>query len=120
MNQLVMFLEEHHGTQGRLYEFTRVEVIMEETGWSREDILHMATEADAAGELVATFSFKGNKWKVEAVAEDLMTRARDSKIEVPLIRYGKRQRIETLINEEALLLAKYLRNEIIYWDPRIK
>ncbi len=73
MNQLVNFLEEHHGTQGRLYEFTRVEAIMEETGWSRDDVLRMALEADDAGELVATFSFKGNKWKVEAVAEDLMT-----------------------------------------------
>jgi CRISPR-associated protein Cas1 len=30
----------------------------------------------------------------------------DTKIELPLIRYGKRQRIETLINEEAHLLAK--------------
>jgi len=33
----------------------------------------MVLEADDAGELVAIFSFKGNKWKVEAVAEDLMT-----------------------------------------------
>ncbi len=32
----------------------------------------MVLEADDVGELVATFSFKGNKWKVEAVAEDLM------------------------------------------------
>jgi hypothetical protein len=30
----------------------------------------------------------------------------DTIIELPLIRYGKRQRIETLINEEAHLLAK--------------
>jgi len=29
------------------------------------------------------------------------------KVDIPLIRRGKRQRIETLINEEALLLAKY-------------
>ena len=36
----------------------------------------------------------------------------ESKIEIPLIRHGKKQRIETLINEEALLLAKYLRGEI--------
>jgi len=28
----------------------------------------------------------------------------ESKVEIPLIRHGKRQRIETLINEEALLL----------------
>ena len=43
----------------------------------------------------------------------------DTKIEVPLIRYGKRQRIETLINEETLLLAKYLRKENDEWIPRI-
>ena len=34
-----------------------------------------------------------------------------SKVGIPLIRHGKRQRIETLVNEEALLLAKYLRDE---------
>jgi len=45
----------------------------------------------------------------------------ESKVEVPLIRHGKRQRIKTLINEEALLLAKYLRSKSdqIYWTPRI-
>ena len=43
----------------------------------------------------------------------------DTKIELPLIRYGKRQRIETLINEEALLLAKYIRNEKEAWILRI-
>jgi len=35
----------------------------------------------------------------------------ESKVEIPRIRAGKRQTIETLINEEALLLAKFLRNE---------
>jgi hypothetical protein len=34
-----------------------------------------------------------------------------SKIEGPLIRHGKRQKLETPINEEALLLAKFLRDE---------
>jgi hypothetical protein len=32
---------------------------------------------------------------------------------------GKKQEIETLINEEALLLAKYLRNERETWKPRL-
>jgi hypothetical protein len=41
-----------------------------------------------------------------------------SKVEVPLIRHGKRQKLETLINEEALLLAKYVRNENNTWTPR--
>ena len=41
----------------------------------------------------------------------------ESKVEIPLIRHGKRQRIETLINEEALLLARYLRGELETWVP---
>jgi hypothetical protein len=32
---------------------------------------------------------------------------------------GEQQEIETLINEEALLLAKYLRHEKKEWTPRI-
>jgi len=43
----------------------------------------------------------------------------ESKIEIPLIRHGLKQKLETLINEEALLLAKYLRSKKIYWTPRI-
>jgi hypothetical protein len=35
------------------------------------------------------------------------------------IRIGKRQTIETLINEEALFLAKFLRDERKVWTPRI-
>lgn len=41
------------------------------------------------------------------------------RVEIPLLRYGRRQAIETLINEEALLLAKYLRDEKTDWTPRI-
>jgi len=43
----------------------------------------------------------------------------ESKVEIPRIKIGKRQKIETLINEEALLLAKYLRDEKKSWVPRI-
>jgi len=43
----------------------------------------------------------------------------DTKVDIPLMRQGKRQRIETLINMEALLLAKYLRDERKNWIPRI-
>lgn len=38
----------------------------------------------------------------------------ESKVESTLIIHGQRQRSETLINEEALLLAKYLRGERAY------
>ena len=43
----------------------------------------------------------------------------EKKIDIHLIRYVKRQRVETLINEEALLLAKYLRDENYNWIPRV-
>ena len=43
----------------------------------------------------------------------------ESKVEIPPIRHGKRQRIETLITEESLLLAKFLRDEREIWSPRI-
>jgi len=41
------------------------------------------------------------------------------KVDVPRIRVGKKQEIETLINEEAYLLAKYVRGERKNWKPRI-
>jgi hypothetical protein len=40
-------------------------------------------------------------------------------VEVPRIRVGKKQEIETLINEEAMLLGMYFRNERKDWIPRI-
>jgi hypothetical protein len=35
------------------------------------------------------------------------------------IKYGNKQTLDTLISEEALLLAKFLRNERKEWKPRI-
>jgi CRISPR-associated protein Cas1 len=43
----------------------------------------------------------------------------ETTVEVPRIRIGRRQTIETLINEEVLLLAKFLRDERKTWIPRI-
>jgi hypothetical protein len=42
-----------------------------------------------------------------------------SVVEVPRIKMGKRQEIESLINEEAFLLARYLIGEKPHWTPRI-
>jgi hypothetical protein len=42
-----------------------------------------------------------------------------SRVDIPLIRHCTIQRIETLINEEALLLVKYLRDERNIWIPMI-
>ena len=42
----------------------------------------------------------------------------ESYVEIPRIKVGRKQTIETLINEEALLLAKFLRYEQKSWTPR--
>ena len=42
-----------------------------------------------------------------------------SKVSIPRIKVGAQQEIETLINEEALLFAKYLRGERPNWIPRV-
>jgi len=43
----------------------------------------------------------------------------ESKVSIPRITGGKRQEIETLIIEEAMLLAMYLRDEKKTWIPRV-
>ena len=40
-------------------------------------------------------------------------------VDIPRINVGKKQTVETLVNEEALLFAKYLRNEKEKWTPRV-
>ena len=40
-------------------------------------------------------------------------------VEIPRIMRGEKQEFETIINEEAFLFAKYLRNERQSWNPRI-
>lgn len=50
---------------------------------------------------------------------DSLDRYFDSRVDLPRIRKGSKQKIETLINEEALLFAKYLRDEKPTWNPRI-
>lgn len=43
----------------------------------------------------------------------------ETRVSIPRIRRGEHQEIETLIGEEALLFAKYLRGEKPTWRPRI-
>jgi hypothetical protein len=42
----------------------------------------------------------------------------ETEIDIPKIKHGKKQTVETLINEEVLLFAKYLRGERKDWKPR--
>ena len=58
----------------------------------------------------------------ESLANDFIKKLNayfESTVEIPRIKVGKRQKLETLIDEEALLLAKYLRDERKSWTPRI-
>jgi CRISPR-associated protein Cas1 len=43
----------------------------------------------------------------------------ETKVSIARIRRGRKQELETLINEEALSFASYLRNERQSWNPRI-
>lgn len=57
----------------------------------------------------------------KVLAKDMMKKLNsflESTIEIPRVKHGNKQSIETLINEEALLLAKFLRNEKRDWNPR--
>ncbi len=57
----------------------------------------------------------------ESRTSDLMKKINgysEGKVEVPRIKHGKTQTLDTLINEEALLFARYLRKEKERWNPR--
>jgi CRISPR-associated protein Cas1 len=56
-------------------------------------------------------------YKTNGLTEDLFLFF-DRMVDVPRIRHGNRQSIDTLISEEALLFAKFLRNERKEWQPR--
>ncbi len=43
----------------------------------------------------------------------------EKRVEIPRIKHGKGQTFDTLITEEALLVAKFLRNERKTWSPRL-
>jgi CRISPR-associated endonuclease Cas1 len=58
------------------------------------------------------------EYETDSLAEDLSAFF-DRMVDVERIKVGKRQTVDTLINEEALLFAKYLRNERKDWIPRL-
>ena len=57
------------------------------------------------------------EYETDSLAEDLNAFF-DRMVDVERIKVGKRQTIDTLISEEALLFAKYLRHERDSWSPR--
>jgi hypothetical protein len=58
------------------------------------------------------------KFETDSLADGLNNLFK-RKVEIPRIKHGKRQTLDTLINEESLLLAKFLRKERKKWNPRI-
>jgi CRISP-associated protein Cas1 len=58
------------------------------------------------------------EYETDSLAEGLNSMF-DNEVEIPRIKHGNKQTFDTLINEEAFLLAKYLRNERKEWEPRI-
>lgn len=66
---------------------------------------------------------KGEReYLAKPMAKDMMNKLNsffEATVETPRTKHGNKQSLETLINEEALLLAKYLRNEKREWIPRI-
>jgi CRISPR/Cas system-associated endonuclease Cas1 len=58
------------------------------------------------------------EYETDSLAEDLNVFF-ERIVDVERIKVGNRQTIDTLISEEALLFAKYLRNEGKKWIPRL-
>ena len=58
------------------------------------------------------------EYETDSLAGELNTFF-DCMVNVERIKVGKRQTIDTLISEEALLFAKYLRDEKKEWIPRL-
>jgi len=61
--------------------------------------------------------YLGNSEMGEILGE--LNRFFETKVEVKRIRNGEHQTLETLINEETQLFAKYLRGESKIWIPRV-
>ena len=79
------------------------------------------------GDFVAKAGIKNKRLAKRMYLNDALTKEMVSKlfdyfqsrVPIPRDRIGKRQKIETLINEEAFLLGRYFRVEKADWIPRI-
>ncbi len=58
------------------------------------------------------------EYETDNLADDLSSLF-ESVVDIPRIRYGKKQSLDTLICEETLQLARYLRDEQQKWNPRL-
>jgi hypothetical protein len=58
------------------------------------------------------------EYEADALADGL-NKLFEKRVEIPRIKNGKSQSVDTLITEEALLMAKFLREERKEWNPRL-
>jgi hypothetical protein len=58
------------------------------------------------------------EFEADSLAEGLNSLF-NREVDIPRMKYGKKQILDTLVNEEAFLLTKFLRNETKMWIPRI-
>jgi CRISPR-associated protein Cas1 len=58
------------------------------------------------------------EFEADKLAEDL-NNLFNRKVQIPRIKHGEKQTLDTLISEEAFLLAKFLRGERNSWVPRL-
>jgi len=58
------------------------------------------------------------EYETDSLAEGLNSLF-ENEVAIPRIKHGNKQTLDTLINEEALLLAKFLRIERTEWNPRL-
>ena len=89
-------------------------------------VIQFCQELKSKDFIAKTETFNNKKGKRiylnRSLTNDLTNKLHDyfrREVRVPRIKRGEKQELETLINEEAMLLGKYLRNERESWIPRI-
>jgi len=70
-----------------------------------------------------SYNRKGKReYLKKPLAKDMMKSLNaffETMLDIPRVKHGSKQAVETLINEDASMLARYLRNEKKNWIPRI-
>jgi len=71
MNKLVEYLYTNHKKGGIAINHVKVEQIIQETGWTREEILELVRDPDAKHQLAATMLRPDRDWSRDPAPEDL-------------------------------------------------
>lgn len=89
-------------------------------------VIQFCQELKSKDFIAKTETFNNKKGKRiylnHSLTNDLTERLQDyfrKDVRIPRIKRGEKQELETLINEEAMLLGRYLRDERGSWIPRI-